>query len=142
MAWLGQAGWLADNGLIRAVPGLRPDAQFFGHPPGLHFAAAVLFKVFGRSIAVAHVLIACLSAAGVCATYMLVRAAHDTRTAVLAAFLLLFSPAWFSSAGVFLAACRSRRSECSARCLTCAAGWWRVVAASTGADQRRRWRSS
>ena len=103
MAWLGQAGWLADNGLIRAVPGLRPDAQFFGHPPGLHFVAAVLFKVFGRSIEVAHVLIACLSAAGVCATYMLVRAAHDTRTAVLAALLLLFSPAWFSSAGVFLA---------------------------------------
>jgi hypothetical protein len=103
MAWLGQAGWLADNGLIRAVPGLRPDAQFFGHPPGLHFVAAVLFKVFGRSIEVAHVLIACLSAAGVCATNMLVRAAHDTRTAVLAALLLLFSPAWFSSAGVFLA---------------------------------------
>lgn len=103
MAWLLQAGWLADNGLFRVVPGLRPDAQFFGHPPGLHFAAAVLFTFFGRSIAVAHVLIACLGAAGVCATYALVRASRDARTALLAALLLLFSPAWFSQAGLFLA---------------------------------------
>lgn len=102
-AWLGQAGWLADAGLHRALPGLRPDAQFFGHPPGLHVAAAVLFTIFGKSIEVAHLLIAVLGAIGVCATYAYVRAAHDARTAVLAALLLLLSPAWFSSAGVFLA---------------------------------------
>lgn len=102
-AWLGQAGWLADAGLHRALPGLRSDAQFFGHPPGLHLAAAVLFTIFGKSVVVAHVLIALLGAIGVCATYALVRTAHDARTAVLAALLLLVSPAWFSSAGVFLA---------------------------------------
>lgn len=102
-AWLGQAGWLANAGLVKVLPGLRPDAQFFGHPPGLHFAAAALFKVLGRSIEVAHVLIACLGAVGVGATYALVRWGYDTRTALLAALLLLFSPAWFSSAGVFLA---------------------------------------
>jgi len=50
MAWLGQAGWLANAGLLKVVPGLRPDAQFFGHAPGLHLAAAVLFKAFRRSI--------------------------------------------------------------------------------------------
>jgi 4-amino-4-deoxy-L-arabinose transferase-like glycosyltransferase len=102
-AWLGQAGWLADAGLHRALPGLRPDAQFFGHPPGLHFAAALLFTIFGKSIEVAHLMIAVLGAIGVCATYAYVRAAHDARTALLAALLLLLSPAWFSSAGVFLA---------------------------------------
>src|SRR5512134_2753233 len=102
-AWLGQAGWLADAGLHRVLPGLRPDAQFFGHPPGLHFAAALLFTIFGKSIEVAHLMIAVLGAIGVCATYAYVRAAHDARTALLAALLLLLSPAWFSSAGVFLA---------------------------------------
>ena len=103
MAFLSQAGWLADNGLYRVVPGLRSDGQFFGHPPGLHLAAASLFKVFGSSIEVAHVLIACFSAIGVAATYALVRAAHDVKTALLAALLLLASPTWFSGAGVFLA---------------------------------------
>ena len=102
-SWLGQAGWLAQNGLSTALPGLRPDGQFFGHPPGLHFAAAVLFRVFGPSIEVAHALIALLGAVGVCATYALVRTAHDARTALLAALLLLLSPTWFSNAGVFLA---------------------------------------
>ena len=103
MAYLAQAGWLADAGLWKVVPGLRPDAQFFGHPPGLHFLAATLFNVFGRSIEVAHVLIACFSAIGVAATYVLVRAAHDVKTALLAALLLLLSPTWFSAAGFFLA---------------------------------------
>lgn len=103
MAFLSQAGWLAAQGLLAALPGFRPDAQFFGHPPGLHFAAAVLFKVFGSSIVVAHALISCLGAIGIVATYLLVRAGHDVRMALLGALLLLLSPAWFSSAGVFLA---------------------------------------
>lgn len=103
MAFVSQAGWLADAGLLKAIPGLRPDAQFFGHPPGLYFAAAVLFKVFGRSVEVAHVLIAVLGAMGACATYALVRLSYDAKAAWLAALLLLFSPAWFSSAGLFLA---------------------------------------
>ena len=101
-AWLGQAGWLASNGLTGAMPGLRPDGQFFGHPPGLHLAVAVLFRVFGQSIEVAHVLIALLGAVGVCATYALVRTRHDAKTALLAALLLLLSPTWFSNAGMFL----------------------------------------
>ena len=103
MAYISQASWLADNGLWRVVPGLRSDGQFFGHPPGLHFLAASLFKVFGHSIEAAHVLIACFSAIGVAATCALVRTAHDAKTALLAALLLLLSPTWFYNAGVFLA---------------------------------------
>ena len=103
MAYISQASWLADNGLWRVVPGLRSDGQFFGHPPGLHFLAASLFRVFGHSIEAAHVLIACFSAIGVAATYALVRAAHDAKIALLAALLLLLSPTWFYNAGVFLA---------------------------------------
>ena len=103
MAYLSQASWLADNGLRGVVPGLRSDGQFFGHPPGLHFVAASLFKVFGHSIEAAHVLIACFSAIGIAATWALVRAAHDAKTALLAALLLLLSPTWFYNAGIFLA---------------------------------------
>ena len=102
-AWLGQAGWLESNGLSGVMPGRRPDSQFFGHPPGLHLVAALLFRVFGPSIEVAHALIAVFGAVGVGATYAFVRAAHDAKTALLAALLLLFSPTWFSNAGVFLA---------------------------------------
>ena len=130
MAWLGQAGWLANAGLLKAVPGLRPDAQFFGHPPGLHFAAAVLFKVFGHSIEVAHVLIACLGAAGVGATYALVRG-YDARTALLAALLLLFSPAWFSPPASSSRTCRSPRWACSAPCSSFAAGVLAYVVAAS-----------
>jgi hypothetical protein len=103
MAFLTQAQWLADNGLVRALPGLRPDALFFGHPPGLHIAGAAMLTLFGRSIEVAHVLIALIAAVGVGATWVMVRIAHDEGTAWLAALLLLVSPPWFSSAGMFLA---------------------------------------
>jgi hypothetical protein len=103
MGWLGQAYWLSEGSLHRAIPGLRPAAAFWGHPPGLHLILATLGKVFGVSLNTAHALIAVFAALGVCATFLLARYWHGTRTAWLAAFFLLLSPVYLAQSGMFLA---------------------------------------
>lgn len=103
MAWLGQADWLSDRSLVAAIPGLRPAAAFWGHPPGLHLMLAALGKVLGVSVTLAHTLIAGFAALGVCATYLLARRFYGTAAAWLAALLLLLSPVYFAQSGMFLA---------------------------------------
>ena len=103
MAWLGQADSLWRRGLITAIPGLRPAAAFWGHPPGLHFILAALGTAFGVSVPVAHALIGIFAAIGVCATYLLARHLYDSATGWLAAAVLLLSPLYFAQSGMFLA---------------------------------------
>lgn len=103
MAWLRQAHWLWENSLHNAIPGFDAPAEFWGHPPGLHLILATLGKVFGVTLNTAHALIAVFAALGVCATFLLARDWYGTRTAWLAAFLLLLSPVYLAQAGMFLA---------------------------------------
>lgn len=103
MGWLSQAHWLSEGSLRRAIPGLRPSAAFWGHPPGLHLILATLGKVFGFSLTTAHALIAVFAAVGVCATFLLARYWHGTPTAWLAALFLLLSPVYMAQSGMFLA---------------------------------------
>jgi 4-amino-4-deoxy-L-arabinose transferase-like glycosyltransferase len=103
MGWLRQAHWLSEGSLRRAMPGLHPAAEFWGHPPGLHLILATLGKGFGVSLQTAHALIAVFAALGVCATFLLARYWHGTRTAWLAALFLLLSPVYLAQSGMFLA---------------------------------------
>jgi dolichyl-phosphate-mannose-protein mannosyltransferase len=103
MGWTNQAHWLSGQNLLRALPGLRPASMFWGHPPGLHLTLAVLWKLVEPSIWGAHLLIACFAALGVCGTFLLARLLHDTRTAWVAALLLLLSPLYLAQSGMFLA---------------------------------------
>jgi len=103
MAWLSQAGWLSTTHLWRALPGLRPDSVFWGHPPGLHLTAAAAFKVFGSSVELAHLVILGFAVLGIISTFLLARFLYDETTAWLAAVLLLLCPLYFAQAGMFLA---------------------------------------
>lgn len=103
MGWMRQAAWLSENGVLRVLPGTRPDAAFWGHPPGLHLTAAIPFMLTGPSRWVAHLVIAGFAAVGVCATFLLGRLWYDARTGALAALTLLLTPAYFAQAGLFLA---------------------------------------
>lgn len=103
MGWLRQADWLSERNLGRAIPGLHPAAEFWGHPTGLHLILATLGKVFGVSLNTAHALIAAFAALGVCATFLLARYWYGTRTAWVAALFLLLSPIYLAQSGMFLA---------------------------------------
>jgi 4-amino-4-deoxy-L-arabinose transferase-like glycosyltransferase len=103
MAWVKQADWLSTTHLWRALPGLRPDSVFWGHPPGLHLTAAAAFKVFGSSVELAHLIILGFAALGVVSTFLLARLLYDATTAWVAALLLLLCPLYFAQAGMYLA---------------------------------------
>jgi hypothetical protein len=101
--YIQQAQWLAEHDVVQAVPGLRPADAFFGHPPGLHVTLAVLWKLLGTSVPLAHGLMAIFAAVGVGATFLLGRHLHDTWTGLLAALLLLATPVYLAQAGMYLA---------------------------------------
>ncbi len=103
MGYVGQAHWLSEVNLIRALPGLRPADAFWGHPPGLHLTLAALAKVFGFSIVLSHLIPLAFAGAGIFFLYLLGRELYDTRTGILSAILLFVSPIYFAQAGMFLA---------------------------------------
>lgn len=103
MGWVSQAHWLSERSLLRALPGLRPPATFWGHPTGLHATLAALWNVVGPSIQSAHLLIACFAALGVCSTFLLSRWLYDERTGLFAALFLVLSPLYLAQSGMFLA---------------------------------------
>ena len=103
MAWLTQAKWLSAEHLWKALPGLRPDAAFWGHPPGLHLTGAVTFQVFGASVGLAHLVILGFAVIGVVSTFFLARLFYDTTTGCVAALFLLLCPLYLAQAGMFLA---------------------------------------
>src|SRR5437773_2715965 len=71
MRWVNQARWLSGVNLARALPGLRPADAFWGHPPALHLTFALLAKVFGYSIALAHLIAISFAFIGVWFTFLL-----------------------------------------------------------------------
>lgn len=101
--WANGAMWLSDGSLIRALPGLHPPARFGGHPTALHTVLAILFKLCGQSIAVAHGLILVLSAVGLFATYKTSALLYGPVAGVLSAMFLFAMPVYFAQSGMFLA---------------------------------------
>jgi hypothetical protein len=103
MGWAHQAHWLSGVNLLRALPGLRPPDAFWGHPPALHLTLAMLAKVFGYSIVLAHLIAVCFAFIGVWFTFLLGRLLYDAKTGFFAALFLLLSPVYFAQSGMFLA---------------------------------------
>ncbi len=102
IGWIRSAYWLSGENLFRALPGFHPLGTFFGHPPGLHVSMAFLFKLFGKSIWLAHFFIVCISFAGVYFTYLLGAYLFGTRVGVFAALFLFFTPMYFAQSGMYL----------------------------------------
>src|SRR5262249_22141264 len=103
MGWATQARWLSQGNLARALPGLRPADAFWGHPPALHLTLALLAKLFGYSIALAHLIAVAFAFVGVWFSFLLGRFLYDAKTGFFAALFLFFSPVYFAQSGMFLA---------------------------------------
>jgi hypothetical protein len=101
--WVGAAHWLAGRNLLRAIPGLRPPDIFWGHPPGLHVLLASLFKLFGESQVVTHLLAVSFAFIGLYFTYRLGSLLYDRGTGAFAALALFLSPVYFAQSAMFLA---------------------------------------
>ena len=95
--------WLSGESLVRALPGFRPADAFWGHPPGLHVMLAVLFKGFGPSRSLAHLLIVGFAFVGVYFTYRLGALIYDRPAGIYAALALFLCPVYFAQSAMFLA---------------------------------------
>ena len=91
-----QTLFYADNGPF-ALPGGR-----ILHVPLLQWTIAIPFGMFGESPFAAHLVIALFSFIGVFYTYRLASKIYNQKIGLAAAFLLLFSTAYFSMSGQFL----------------------------------------
>jgi hypothetical protein len=101
--WARFAYWLSDTNLLRFIPGLHPPDTFRSHPPALYLSLAVLFKLFGQSIWLSHLVILCFSLVGVYFTYLLGAFLYGRKTGFFSALFLFFSPIYFAQSGMFLA---------------------------------------
>ncbi len=99
-AYMTPAHWLAQGSLLRAFPGFHPPYMFFGHPPALYVSVALLFKLFGEQIWIAHAFIICVSFLGVYFTYLLAACLSNRTTGFLASLFLFFSPLYFAQSGM------------------------------------------
>lgn len=102
MGWVRSAHWLSEVNLLRAIPGLHPPAAFWGHPPALYLSLASLFKLFGDSIWLSHLLIICFSFLGVYFTYLLGSFLYGLTAGIFSALFLFFSGIYFAQSGMFL----------------------------------------
>ena len=103
IGWAKAAYWLSEGSLLRSIPGLHPPAAFWGHPSGLHLTLASLFKLFGQSIWISHLLILLFSFLGVYFTYLLARFLYGSIVGIFSALFIFFSPIYFAQSGFFLA---------------------------------------
>jgi len=102
MGWARAAQWLSEGNLLRFIPGLHPPAAFWGHPSGLHLTLASLFRLFGQSIWLSHLLILLFSFLGIYFTYLLARFLYGSTVAIVSSLFLFFSPIYFAQSGFFL----------------------------------------
>jgi len=101
-AYIPPAHWLAEGSLIKAIPGFYPAEKFFGHPTGLYFSLAVIYKVFGEAIWISHLFIITFAYLGVLYTYLLGRMIFNRIVGVIAAVFLFGSPLYFAQSGLVL----------------------------------------
>lgn len=102
MGWARAAYWLSEGNLLRFIPGLHPPAAFWGHPSGLHLTLASLFKLFGQSIWISHLIILLFSFLGIYFTYLLARFLYGNTVGIFSSLFLFFSPIYFAQSGFFL----------------------------------------
>jgi 4-amino-4-deoxy-L-arabinose transferase-like glycosyltransferase len=102
IAYINSAHWLAEEGLMHTFPGQHPPQAFWGHPPGLFIFIAALYRVFGYSIWISHLLIVCFAALGMFFTYRLTAMLTDRWTGILAALFLFVTPIYFAQSPMVL----------------------------------------
>jgi hypothetical protein len=102
MGWARKAHWLSQQSLISSFPGFHSPTAFWGHPAGLFFTLAVLFKLFGESIWLSHLLIAGFSFIGVYFTYLLAAFLYGRLVGILSAAFLFTSSLYFAQSGMYL----------------------------------------
>lgn len=99
-AYVSPALWLADAGLVHALPGMHPPTQFFGHPPGTYFGLAVLYQLFGHSIWLTHAVAIGLAMATLHLTFRVGELIEGPFAGLLSALLLALNPLFFAQAGM------------------------------------------
>ncbi|MDG2304071.1 MAG: glycosyltransferase family 39 protein [Candidatus Binatia bacterium] len=99
-AYVSRALWLADSGLHRALPGLHPPTQFFGHPPGLYLLLASAYRLFGHSIWLTHLVAVTLGATTLYLTFRVGERIGGSAAAFVSALFLLLNPLFFAQAGL------------------------------------------
>jgi hypothetical protein len=102
MGWVRAAHWLSGVNLLRSIPGFHPPTTFWGHPPALHISLASLYKLFGESIWLSHLLILCFSFLGAYFTYLLGTFLYGRKVGIFSALFLFFSAIYFAQSGMFL----------------------------------------
>ena len=115
-AYVRPAHYLAAEGLWRVVPGAYPDTPeyepaigrenpeetFFGHPPGLYFSLALLYKLITESVWISHLFAITFAFLGVYYTYRLGSFLFDRVAGLFAALFLFCTPLYFAQAGLVL----------------------------------------
>jgi 4-amino-4-deoxy-L-arabinose transferase-like glycosyltransferase len=115
-AYVRPAHYLAEQGLWRIVPGTypetpeydpavskeNPEETFFGHPPGLYFPLALLYKLTSESVLVSHLFAVTFAFLGVYYTYRLGSLLFDRVVGLLGALFLFSTPLYFAQAGLVL----------------------------------------
>jgi hypothetical protein len=99
-AYISPTHWLANDSLLKALPGFHPPYMFFGHPFASYLTLATLYKIFGESIFVSHVFIILVSYFGILYTYLLGKYLQNRSVGIIAALLLFCSPLYFAQSGM------------------------------------------
>jgi hypothetical protein len=102
MGWVRATHWLSGVNLLRSIPGFHPPTTFWGHPPALHVSLASLYKLFGESIWLSHLLILWFSFLGAYFTYLLGNCLYGRKVGIFSALFLYFSAIYFAQSGMFL----------------------------------------
>jgi hypothetical protein len=101
-AYFNPARWLAGRSLLDLLPGRHPAEMFFGHPPLLYLLVACLFKLFGHTPPISHLVIAIFAAQGLFYTYRLGELLFGSGVGIGAALLLMAWPLYFAQSGMLL----------------------------------------
>ena len=72
-----------------------------GHTPFFYLLAGLIFRIFGDSLIVSHLIIIIFSFLSVYFTYLIGKELFNKRTGIIASLILLFTPIFFSFSGLF-----------------------------------------
>jgi len=103
MGYVRAANSLSQYTLMNIFPGVGPPDQFWGHPPALYLVMALLYRLFGISTAITHILSLSFATIGLYFTYRLGSLLQSKKAGLLAALFLFSSPIYFAQSGMFLA---------------------------------------
>lgn len=75
--------------------------QALGHPPLFFIISGMIFKLFGESLLVSHVIVVIFSFLAVLFTYLISKELFSVKTAVISSLLLIFTPIFLSYSALF-----------------------------------------